>query len=120
MATFSTALITPAGANPSSIAPGSTPAGERTSGRTKRGTTIINYAEVDGDDDLENDTEIGAGPRGTSSLIVGGGPPSLGGVGGMGTMGTIVEAIKRPVQVPGKPAQTRSGQGVYRYAAGTE
>ncbi|CAZ84818.1 unnamed protein product [Tuber melanosporum] len=112
IATFSTALITPAGLNPTSGAPGATPVGERTSGRTKRGTTVINYAEVDGDDDLEVDGESNAGQRGSNALIVGAGPPQN----GLGTnsMGNVVEAIKRPVQIPGRPAQPRSSQGLYR------
>lgn len=113
IATFSTALITPAGLNPASGAPGATPVGERSSGRTKRGTTVVNYAEVDGDDDLEVDNESNVGQRGSNTLIVGGGPPQN----GLGTniMGNIVETIKRPVQVPGRPAQPRSSQGLYRY-----
>ncbi|KAL7276324.1 Chromatin structure remodeling complex protein sfh1 [Rhizina undulata] len=84
ISTFCTPLIVPAGlpstGQQGAFGSGIGSLGERSSGRTKRGTTIINYAEVDGDDDLE--LEVDSGPRGgaaapTPQAMAGAGVPAM-------------------------------------------
>lgn len=104
--TFSTALITPAGLTPTGPA-GAPSAAERTSGRTKRGGQVVNYAEVDGDDDFEHDAESRAAMM-AGAQSMGGMPGAIGHLPG-------VEAIKRPIQLVGKPMQPRYHSGGYRY-----
>lgn len=104
--TFSTTLITPAGPTPTGPT-GAPSAAERSSGRTKRGGQVVNYAEVDGDDDFEHDAESRAAMM-AGAQSMGGMPGAIGHLPG-------VEAIKRPIQLIGKPMQPRYHGGGYRY-----
>lgn len=67
----------------------------------------MNYAEVDGDDDFEHDAESRAAMM-AGAQSMGGAPGAIGHHPG-------VEAIKRPIQLVGKPMQPRYHGGGYRY-----